>query len=73
MQLILIASVTIVLNSYFKCFCKFTHNNIIFIIFSTQKQKDDCLSERLEQVKNSLPTKAKGAVELVTEKDHQIG
>ena len=26
---------------------------------STRKQKDDCLSERLEQVKNSLPTKAK--------------
>ena len=24
-----------------------------------RKQKDDCLSERLEQVKNSLPTKAK--------------
>ena len=28
-------------------------------ILSTRKQKDDCLSERLEQVKNSLPTKAK--------------
>ena len=35
---------------------------------STRKQKDDCLSERLEQVKNSLPSKAKGAVELATEK-----
>ena len=35
---------------------------------STRKQKDDCLSERLEQVKNSLPTKAKRAAELATEK-----
>ena len=35
---------------------------------STRKQKDDCLSERLEQVKNSLPTKAKRAVEFATEK-----
>ena len=35
---------------------------------STRKQKDDCLSERLEQVKNSLPTKAKRAFELATEK-----
>ena len=35
---------------------------------STRKQKDDCLSERLEQVKNSLPTKAKRAVGLATEK-----
>ena len=35
---------------------------------STRKQKYDCLSERLEQVKNSLPTKAKQAVELATEK-----
>ena len=35
---------------------------------STRKQKDDCPSERLEQVKNSLPTKAKRAVELATEK-----
>ena len=35
---------------------------------STRKQKDDCLSERLEQVKNSLPTKAKRAVELAPEK-----
>ena len=34
---------------------------------STRKQKDDRLSERLEQVKNSLPTKAKRAVELATE------
>ena len=34
---------------------------------STRKQKDDCLSERLEKVKNSLPTKAKRAVELATE------
>ena len=34
----------------------------------TRKQKDDCLSERLEQVKNSLPTKAKRAVELAPEK-----
>ena len=33
-----------------------------------RKQKDDCLSERLEQVKNSLPTKAKRAVELAPEK-----
>ena len=38
---------------------------------STWKQKDDCLSERLEQVKNSLPTKAKRAVELATEKGSQ--
>ena len=30
---------------------------------STRKQKDDCLSERLEQVKKSLPTKAKRVVE----------
>ena len=35
---------------------------------STQKQKDDCLNERLEQVQNSLPTKAKRAVELATGK-----
>ena len=35
---------------------------------STGKQKDDCLSDRREQVKNSLPTKAKRAVELATEK-----
>ena len=34
----------------------------------TRKQRDDCLSERLEQVKNSLPTKAKRAVELAIEK-----
>ena len=34
---------------------------------SKRKQKDDCLSERLEQVKNSLPTKAKRAV--ATEKE----
>ena len=66
MQLILIASVTRVLNSDFKCFCKFTHN--YFHYFQHTKTKDDCLSERLEQVKNSVPTKAKGAVELVTEK-----
>ena len=33
-----------------------------------RKQKDDCLSERLEQVKSSLPTKAKRAVELAKEK-----
>ena len=35
---------------------------------STRTQKDDCLSERLEQVKNSLPTKAKRAFQLATEK-----
>ena len=35
---------------------------------STRKQKDDCLSERLEQVKNSLSTKTKRTVELATEK-----
>ena len=35
---------------------------------STRTQKDDCLSEMLEQVKNPLPTKAKRAVELATEK-----
>ena len=35
---------------------------------STRKQKGHCLSERLERVKNSLPTKAKRAVELATEK-----
>ena len=34
---------------------------------STGKQKDDCLSERLEQVNSSQPTKAKRAVELATE------
>ena len=38
---------------------------------STRKQKDDCLSERLEQVKNSLPTKANRAGEL-QKRDHQI-
>ena len=38
------------------------------LIMSTRKQKDDCLSERLEQMKNSPPTKAKRAVELATEK-----
>ncbi|CAH3175240.1 unnamed protein product, partial [Porites lobata] len=31
---------------------------------STRKQKDDCLSERLEQVKNSLPTESKRAVDV---------
>ena len=31
---------------------------------STRKQKDDCLSERREQVKNSLPTKTRRAVKL---------
>ena len=36
---------------------------------STRKQKDDCLSERLGQVKNSLPRKAARAVELATEKE----
>ena len=35
---------------------------------SKRKQKDDCLSERLEEVKNSLPTTANRAVELATEK-----
>ena len=35
---------------------------------STRKQTDDCLSERLEQVKNSLPTRTKQTVELATEK-----
>ena len=30
---------------------------------SKRKRKDDCLSDRLEQVKNSLPTKAKRTVE----------
>ena len=35
---------------------------------SSRKQKDDCLSERLEQVKNSLSTKSKRVVELATEK-----
>ena len=34
---------------------------------STRKQKDHCLSGRLEQVKNFLPTKPKRAVELATE------
>ena len=33
----------------------------------TRKQKGNCLGERLEQVKNSLPTKPKRAVELATE------
>ena len=36
---------------------------------STGKQKDDCLSEKLKQVNSSLPTKAKRAVELATEKE----
>ena len=35
---------------------------------STGKQKDDCLSKKLKQVNSSLPTKAKRAVELATEK-----
>ena len=35
---------------------------------SIRKQTDDCLSERLEQVKNSLPTRTKRTVELATEK-----
>ena len=35
---------------------------------SSRKLKDDCLSERLEQVKNSLPTSTKRAVELSTNK-----
>ena len=35
---------------------------------TTLKQKDDCLSERLERVKNSLPTKAKRAVDLASDK-----
>ena len=35
---------------------------------SARKQKDDCLSERLEQVNNSLPARTKRAVELATEK-----
>ena len=35
---------------------------------TTRKQKDDCLSERLEQVNSSQPSKAKRAVELATEK-----
>ena len=34
----------------------------------TKGKRPKCLSERLEQVKNSLPTKAKRAVELATEK-----
>ena len=43
-------------------------SEIQIVQLSTPKQKDDCLSERLEQVKNSLPTKAKRAVELATKK-----
>ena len=43
-------------------------SEILTLQLSTRKQKDDCLSERLEQVKNSLPTKAKWAVKLATEK-----
>ena len=35
---------------------------------STGKQKDDCLSKRLEQVNSSQPTKDKRAVELATKK-----
>ena len=35
---------------------------------TTLKQKDDCLSERLERLKNSLPTKPKRAVDLATDK-----
>ena len=35
---------------------------------STRKQRDDCLSERLEQENSSQPSKAKRAVELATEK-----
>ena len=43
-------------------------SEILTLQLSTGKQKDDCRSERLEQVKNSLPTKAKRAVEFATEK-----
>ena len=43
---------------------KFEHCNFM----STRKQKDDCLRERLEQVKNSLPTRTKRTFELATEK-----
>jgi len=39
---------------------------------STRKPKDDCLSERLEQVENSLLTKAKRAVELAIEKGSSL-
>ena len=35
---------------------------------STGKQRDDCPSERLEQVNSSQPTKDKRAVKLATEK-----
>ena len=34
---------------------------------SKRKQKDDCLSERLEQMKITLPIKAKRSVELASE------
>ena len=33
----------------------------------TRKKKDECMGERLEQVKNSLPTRTKRAVKLATE------
>ena len=35
----------------------------------TRRQKDDYLSERLEQMKNSLPTETKRAAEFTTEKE----
>ena len=39
-------------------------SEIRILQLSTRKQKDDCESERLEQVKNSLPTKTRRAVGL---------
>ena len=35
---------------------------------SAREEKDECMDERLEQVKTSLPTRTKRAVELATEK-----
>ena len=38
------------------------------VLLSTRKQKDDYITERFEQVKQSIPIKTKRAVELATEK-----
>ena len=39
---------------------------------SACKEKDECMDERLEQVKTSLPTRTKRALELATEKGETI-
>ena len=38
------------------------------LLLSTREQKDDCLSERLEQVEHSIPKRTKRSVELATQK-----